>query len=210
MTHRHRPGPGRRSGLALLLGIGLLLSAGCASAPPGAGGNPLASRPRIALLPLENLTTKAEAGEVLSRIVMMSLSRSAQCQVVEPGDVNAALDLLGIRYTGSVSRDQLQALAGKIGMDFLMVGSVLETGKVRTAYAEVPSVGLALRVLDVTTGRVVWADMRFRDGADGETLFGWGRQTNEQKLADGLVRSMLKDFRLPPPAGSPSDQGGPR
>jgi hypothetical protein len=91
-----------------------------------------------------------------------------------------------------------------------MVGSVLESGRVRTAYWEVPSVGLALRVLDVTTGQVVWADMKFKDGADGETLFGWGRQTNDQKLADQLVRDMLKDFRLPAPARSLSDQGGPR
>lgn len=200
--HRFRP-------LAVLLaGLGLVLLAGCAAGPPSP--ELLAGRPRLALLPLENLTAQAEAADVLSRIVLMNLGRTHRCQMVEPGDVDAVLDILGIRYTGSVSKDQLKELGEKIGTDYLMVGSVLESGKVRTAYSEVPSVGLALRVLDVATGQVVWANMKFRDGADGETLFGWGRQTNDQKLADQLVRDMLKDFRLPAPARSLSDQGVPR
>lgn len=192
----------------LMVGLALGLLAGCAAGPPAS--DLMVGRPRLALLPLENLSSQAEAGEVMSRIVLMNLGLTKSCQVVEPGDVDAVLDVLGIRYTGSVSKDQLKELGGKIGADYLMVGSLLESGKVRTAYAEVPSVGLALRVLDVATGQVVWADMKFRDGADGETLFGWGRQTNDQKLADRLVRDMLKGLRLPAPARSLSDQGGPR
>ncbi|MBI5836551.1 MAG: hypothetical protein HZB25_04840 [Candidatus Eisenbacteria bacterium] len=149
----------------------------------------------MALLPLENLTPKVDAGDVFTRILFVELTRSGLCQTVEPGEVEAALSELGIRGTGAVSHAQARELAGKLKVRYLLLGSVLEQGTVRRSDMELPAVGVALKLLDADSSRVAWASMGFRTGEDRETVFGWGREMDVQRLSAGLAASLVEELR---------------
>jgi hypothetical protein len=179
----------------------VLAGVGGAFVAPGA---PLAGRPRLALLPLEDLSDKAEAGEILARILFSELARTGVCDVVEPGQVQAAMDELSLRDAGGLSAERARQLSDTLGAPFLMLGSVLESGTVRAPDGDVPTLALALRILDARAGRVIWADMMARTGEDGETLFGWGREYDSSKMAQQMAATMFRSLReLAGPATPP-------
>ena len=175
----------------------LILGWGCAGAPAKARETQAIPRdhPRAALLPLENLTAAADAGEAMSRIVWTELARSGAVELIDPGNVDAALDSMQIRAAASITSDQLRALGDTLGVGYVFSGSVLESGRVSTPEGDVPSVGLTLRMVETKSARVVWAGMRFRSGEDQETVFGWGRVRSAERLAEDAVAELLKDFR---------------
>ena len=193
-------GGGRQAAGGVSLGglVLALLLAGCAATHPFVlSPAPAGQLPRVALLPLEDLSGRADAGNVFARILFVELVRTRTCDVIEAGIVEAAAESLRIRNTGSLAREEVRALGARLGVAYLMLGSLLESGTVRTTAGEVPSVGVALKLLDTDSGRVVWAAMRFRTGEDRETVFGWGRQHDRQKLAAELAAEVLQGFRIP-------------
>jgi TolB-like protein len=165
-------------------------------------------RPRLALVPLENLTGRGDAGEGFSRILFVELVRKGTFEVVDLGDVETAMDSLRIRPTASLSGPQRQALGDRLSVAYVMVGSLLESGSVRTPDGDVPSASVALKLLEVGSGRVAWARMAVRSGDDHESVFGWGRQLSPQKLAAALAVEALADLRVPA-AGADTKGGKP-
>lgn len=161
--------------------------------PLGVTGQPA---PRAAVVPLENLTARADVGELLTRMLFAETAHLGLFDLVEPGVVNQTLEDLRIRPTGTLSRTELQGLRDSLGLDYVMIGTVLESGTVHAWDAEVPVVALALRLLDATTGRVVWADFGARSGDDRETVFGFGRETYGDKLAGAVIREMLETLHV--------------
>ncbi|MBI5710478.1 MAG: hypothetical protein HZC42_09275 [Candidatus Eisenbacteria bacterium] len=193
------------------LALAAALLAGCASAPPRARGvRAVTGLPvRVALLPLENLTGNADAGNLMTRILFVELVRTHACEVVEAGIVDTAVVELRIRNGGSLSAAELRGLGSMLDVRYVLAGTVLESGSARTPDGDVPTLGVALKLLDVGSGRVVWAQMRFRTGDDRETVFGWGREKDPQRLAAALAADVLKDFSIPG-AGAPHDSTGGR
>lgn len=181
--------------LPAALALGLLL-AGCAAhapLPPPAAGD----RPLVALLPLENLSGHAEYTDRLTQVVWTEMGRSPLWEVVDPGEMEAALSDARVRSSLAMTREQMQKLTKRTGARWLMAGTIVECGLVRTPDGEVPTLALALRLLDGETGRVRWTELRTRSGEDRETVFGWGRVTNLERLAQGTARELIEAVRLP-------------
>lgn len=196
--------------LAALAPLALALAlAGCAASTAPVPRVPGAVLERVALLPLENLATTPESGDLVTRVTYGTLSQSGRCEMVEPGDVEAAMRDLRVRTSGMLTTDQAVKLATRMQARYLLTGTILECGTVRTPDGEVPSVGLTLRMLDGNTGRVTWNAMRVRTGDDHETLFGWGREVSLERLAQRALEDMLKRFPLPSAASvAAPDSGG--
>lgn len=153
--------------------------------------------PRVALLPLENLTGRSEFGERFSRLVWATIGRDERFRVVDVGEVEAAIGEVRIRNAGLVSRDQVTRLARRLDARWIFAGALLECGTVRTPDGDVPAFGMTLRVIDGRTGEVVWADMRARTGEDRETIFGWGRESSLDRLAESAARDLVDHVKLP-------------
>lgn len=184
----------RRAGLCMLA----LLLAGCAASRPGIGIAPAPGAPVVAVLPFDNLSERTDAGDVTTRIFVAQLSGLGVCRVLEPGEVEAALEGAQIRSASVLTYAQIKELGERLKTRHLLMGTVLESTKLRTAETEVPAVGVSLRLLSTTTGEVEWTGIRFRSGDDRETLFGWGRTYSAQKLTADLAEEMLRHFpRLP-------------
>ncbi len=192
-----------------------LAVAGCAAtapAPvmaPGAPGAPGApALQRVAMLPLENLSGRAEPGEMVTRVFFGALGRTGACEMVEPGDVEAGLSQFRIRTTGMLTSEQAVKLAERLRAAYLMTGAILNCESVRTPEGDVPSVGVSMRLLSGADGRVVWTAMRVRSGEDRETVFNWGRVHSLERLTEQTAEELFRRFRLPAGPDSLPAPGG--
>ncbi len=197
-------------GAALALGAALLLGGCAASVPPPMPVGALANLPRVAMMPLENLSGRPEATEPVTRIFLGALGETRQCQTIEPGDVEGVFTVLRIRDATGLTSDRVPEVASRLGARYLLAGTLLEYGSVRSPDGDVPTVGVSLRLIDGKNARVVWSAMRVRSGEDRETMFGWGRVRSVDQLADRIARELLRDFRLPAEGDSAAVGGGGR
>lgn len=192
--------------------VPILLTAalmGCAATAPPPRTAP-AGAPGMAVLPFEDLSGQAGIGERLSRIAYTELVRAGRWHVEEPGEVDAVLAEARVRSTGIMTRDQTMRVSERLGVRWLLAGTALEYGRVRTPDGDVPTVGLSLRLLDGRSGRVVWADQRFRSGEDRETVFSWGRVNDISQLASRTAAELLDGIRLPAAEDTTSVRRGSR
>lgn len=198
--------PGRA--LALLAGAALVLL-GCAAASPRPA--PVTGeRPRLALLPLENLSGHPEAGDLVTRVVFVTLERTGCCELVEPGEVEALLAELRLRTPGMLARAEVAELSSRLRAPYLMLGTILESGPVRTPDGEVPSVGLALRLVSGDSAKVLWSGLKVRTGEDRETVFGWGRERSLERVTERTAQGALADFQIPSTKDATVVKGGGR
>ena len=205
------PGTVRRSVVLGPLAACALLLAGCAAhVPPPPPVGVSSTLPRLALMPLENLSTRVDASDRVSRVIVGVLGESRTCQPVEPADVEQVFTRLRIRDANGVTRDRVPELAAQLDARWLMAGTILEYGLIKTPEGEVPSIGLTLRLIDGRDGRTAWSAMRVRTGEDRETVFGIGRVRSLDQLTERLARELLADFRLPAPGDTTANPGGSR
>lgn len=149
------------------------------------------------MLPLENLSGRAEYGERFSRLTWSALGRTARFDIVDPGEVEAVLVEMRIRSASSLTTEQVLKIASRLKARWIVAGTLLECGASHTPDGDIPMFGLALRVLDGRSGKIVWTDLRSRTGQDHETIFGWGREENLDRLAESTTRELIDHLHLP-------------
>ncbi len=154
-----------------------------------------ADHPRVALVPFENLAGREEQSAIFTKIFFAQLVASGALEMVDPVQVESAMDSLGIRSATAMTPLGLRTLADTLHARYVLLGSVLESGAIQGAGGPVPAVGAALRLVEPASGRVAWAAAHFRSGEDRETVFGWGREMSTEKLISVLAVDMLRDFR---------------
>lgn len=174
-------------------------AAAAAPAPAAAPAAASAShgRPAMVMLPLENLSGRAEYGDRFTRLVWAAVGRTGRYDLADAGEVDATLVELRIRSAGSLTREQILKLAGRLKARWILAGTLLECGTAHTPDGDMPTFGLVLRAIDGRTGKVVWTDMRSRTGQDRETVFGWGREENLDRLADTTTKDLVGRLRTP-------------
>jgi TolB-like protein len=151
--------------------------------------------PRAALVPFENLAGREEQSQIFTKVFFAQLVASGAFEMIDPAQVEAAMDSLGIRAAGSMTPADVRALADTLHAPYLLLGSVLESGSIQGGSGPVPAVGATLRLTEAASGRVAWAGVHFRSGEDRETVFGWGRVMSAERLITELASDMLRDFR---------------
>jgi TolB-like protein len=190
------------------LALAGVLAWGCAGPArwSGAAEPPLARRPAVAVLPLENLSGTLDAGDAMTHIVLTHLAAAGFCEVRDLGDVEKRLREIRMRNTASPTTEQLRALGDSLHVAYVLCGTLLEQGMVRTPDGEVPAVGVTLKLVDVATARIRWARMMVKTGEDRETVFGLGRQLDATRVAGELAEALVRDLAQlagPPPRGEP-------
>ncbi len=163
------------SRLTLILVAGLWL-AGCGGVAPSTYVHPnydFSNVKKVAVLPLENLTSDQTAGEKVRKIVVTELLASGVVDVVEPGQVNKALAVQNLQNPGAMSPEESKKLATALGVQLLIVGSVESYDRVQVGGVQAPEVTLTLRGVDAESGTVVWAASHTQGGATfGARLLG--------------------------------------
>lgn len=231
MKALHSAGEGRRgwpqSAVELGLALGIALGASsCASPgrkPSGDSGALTLERPAldfggevfvdftsrsadyrmVAVLPFK--AAVEQAGESISDMFTTELLKTAKYGLIERGQIASVLKEQELGLSGVVD-DQMAVELGRIlGVQGVVVGSVSEYGLQKVKIARAPSVGLSVRMIDTTTGKIVWSISHTQVGSAMTSLSAQaGRVVDEmvQALAAALIDAGDEQADgLPPPIG---------
>jgi Peptidoglycan-synthase activator LpoB len=135
---------------------------------------------RVAVLPFQNHTDDRQAGSRATRLAITELLASGTVDVVEPGEVQAALTKL----TGAVpgrsqepSTEQVVALAKALGVQAVILGAVTQSEIMRSGGQAIPAVTLDLHMVETETGATVWAATNSEKGTSfGSRVLGTAGQ----------------------------------
>jgi hypothetical protein len=131
---------------------------------------------KVAVLPLENLSKDAQAGERATRILITELLASGAVDVVEPGELRAAVQELKMDRTTPTS-EQIIALGEHLQLQAVITGSITQSDVIRSGSVLVPVVTLDLHMLETETGQPVWAATHTEKGSGvGAALLGTGAE----------------------------------
>ena len=172
-----------RRSRAVVLAIGVLALVGCASTvqewvKPGA-----AHINRLAVLPFENQTSALRAGQAVSDLLVSELLATGATTVMDPSEV---ADLLRRESLDSADAGRLpsaQRLGRILQVSHVLQGAVTEY-RYKPGLSETPAVGVTARLIDVTTGEVVWTASHARLGSS------WIREDGLGRVAQRVAHDM--------------------
>jgi TolB-like protein len=172
-------------------------ASGCSPHPQAYRGEPIQAGLRVAVVPFSNYTGDRDAPDQVLPLILVELARLPGVSVVEPGKVEAVLDQEPWLLFDRIPPDLVDRFGEEMEADALLVGSILAYGQRDGAVGPVPEVSVACRLLEVPGGKILWSVVHSRDGEDGESVFGLGREESLNRLAREAVRETLETF--PPP-----------
>ena len=202
-TPRPRPPALRRTTLLLVV----LSAIGCASPPaPTVYLHPnadLAVFRKVAVLPLQNLTSDRFASDRTREILTVELLAGGVFEPLEVGEVNRVLRVQNLAALDDLGPEAVARLGEALGVHELLrngtttalvMGSVMDSTERRVGTLTAPQVALSLKMLDVQTGTTVWSVVDARTGLSTTTrLFGVGEETSSQAVRE-LVRQLLDEL----------------
>ena len=161
------------------LALTVLLVAGCASFTGESGPN-LPRTAKWGIVPMVNYSQTPQAGERSEQILLSVLSSRGLHPRVYPVSTQGEQALMddNERLTGALEWAREQKL------DYVVSGSV-EEWQYKNGLDGEPAVGISLRVLEASSGRVLWSKSGARAGWSRESLAG-----NAQTVIDKLVGAL--------------------
>lgn len=186
------------SRLICMLAIVLMLG-GCAPGPRiySSAGLSLLNMASLALLPFDNLSGESGASKQVYDIFLVEFLKVGRFSVVDPGEVERILADERIRFTAELSREQITKVGNEVGATILVQGVILEYG-IRQIHGfnmvEVPYLSIMVKMVDTKTGEILWASSYSRNGNDTEKVFGIGRVTSLNRLAELMAAEMVESL----------------
>jgi len=122
---------------------------------------------RVAVLPFDNQTNDRQAGPRATRLTITELLASGAVEVVEPGEVQMALNkVTGTALGRSVlpSTEQMIALGKALNVQGIVMGTVTQSENLRSGTVPIPVVTLDMHMVETETGATVWATTQSEKG----------------------------------------------
>ena len=174
--HRHH-GP-----IVAILLAGLLTLAGCAGKMKTTQfTNPkfdFSYVERVAVLPFENLSSDRQAGPRATRLMITELLASGAIDVVEPGEVQAAMTKAQMGQAGRAgppNTEQIVSIGKSLRVQAIIVGNVTQSEVLRSGAVMIPVVTLDVHMIEAETGATVWAATHTeKGGSAGARVLGTG------------------------------------
>jgi hypothetical protein len=148
----------------------------------------------VILIPFLNLTRAGTVNQAVSNIVLDALFHDGY-RVIEPGMVEYQLRSRFVLPFGEIDEDDLKAVASDFNAEYCITGSITQYGVTSTQTGlTVPSVEIMTRVLDASTGKLLWAGQVQRSGDDYSTVLGLGTILSPGKLLQHAVMDLLQSI----------------
>jgi len=147
-----------------------------------------------AIVPFDDSSPQAKAGDIVSGLVLSELVREGR-RVVEPGMVRELFRRNNLITHGEIDLSLLTQLRDSLGVDRVITGCV-DRFQPATTGAEWsrPEVALGGRCLDAGTGRILSAFEDARNGGDSESILRLGGYHSLGRLAWTAVQVMMKNL----------------
>lgn len=126
----------------------------------------------IAVAPFENLTDTKDATAVVSGKLQEALIESSNVWVTDWDKVADQLVHYGFDRGIPIGMTLAKTIVSKLRVSMILYGSIIDYGyrEGPDGKADIPSVGIELSLLNVQTGRVLFAGSFVQNGKQGESL----------------------------------------
>jgi TolB-like protein len=143
-------------------------------------------RRTIAVVPFVNVSTRRNAGEIVTLLFVRHLSSVPRFRVLDAGVVRRQLVDARIVMADGLSLADADTVAALTEADFVLGGRVIRYDDPEGAAAE-PQVEFSAVVVERATRRVVWSSSSYNKGRDGMSFFGRGASRTAHVMATQMV-----------------------
>ena len=157
--------------------------AGADSLVYAAPGFSLVRGTTMAVAPFQNLTQTQSAGGIVSNDIAITFARSRLFRVYGENLFQIRMPYAGLNPALPVDRSIAMKIGQPIGLNYVIFGSVVEYGYQLTPQGSrtLPIVGVDVRIVDIRSGRIVFAGSFAKEGSSGGTL-------------DGVAKQVVREF----------------
>jgi hypothetical protein len=149
----------------------------------------------VAVLPLQNLSNDRAAGVRATRLLITELLSTGAVDVVEPGEVQSALDRIAVRQS-TPATEEIVELGRALEVQGVVLGSVTQSESIRSGTVSVPVVTLDVHMLETETGAAVWAVTHTEKGSGlGAKVLGTGAEPiseTTRRCVQAIVATLVK------------------
>jgi TolB-like protein len=138
----------------------------------------------ICVLPFENLSSAPEASRIVADVLALRLA--TERNVIEPAVMRSAALAARIGSFRNIASRDLEALAESLGTPLFLRGTVYSFATTGEARFHVE-----MSLVDIKTGRVLWAAQHVRKGSDYIGFLMQGNVSNAVSLTDRVVSEMI-------------------
>lgn len=167
------------------------VSAGCA--PPPSQENKNDPAVRIAIFPFENFSDDKDALPKIIPVIRSRLEKKG-IEIIDGDGLDKILLRERIRYRGYIPRGLARKIRAELNVNAILIGAV------SSFYAGAdPVIGLSARLVDSSSGYILWANQATAAGGDFSKILDLGKITSIDKLIPRVVDRLLADFTTAPP-----------
>lgn len=148
---------------------------------------------RIALFPFENFSDDKDALKQVIPVLRSRLEKEG-LEILDDESLNRFLIKERIRYSGYISKDVARKIESELNVKAILTGSVNSFSA-----AGNPIVGLSARLIDSSSGQILWANHASASGEDFTTILGMGKIGAVGKLIPKVADRLLATFNTEPP-----------
>jgi len=148
---------------------------------------------KVAVMPFENFTADEYAAEKIRRIVITDLL-SRGVEVVEPGEITRIIRESKIKSLSSIKTAEVQEIGKASGAYAIMIGSVEYYGISRGVSVTYPEVTANFKLMETSTGKVLWSVRHTSGGADFWTRHFGSEGKSLSEAAGEVVREAMNTF----------------
>ncbi len=145
---------------------------------------------RIAIFPLENLTSNEYADEKVRNLLIMDLL-SRDIDVIEPGEVTRVFKELKIKSFESMSEMDMQSVGNMLNVDVILKGSVGTYEMKKGVAIEYPEVSIHLMLIDTKSGQILWSAWHTSGGASFWTRHFGAEGSTLDKTASKVIKEVF-------------------
>ena len=178
--------------ILLILILVLFSVSASASGMEDPQGSVAEGQKKIALLPFDNITMESSA---LIRVMPKIRQRLENLGfgVITEDDIANFLCERRLRANSYVSTDIAQAVGRELGAGMIMAGSI-----VSYKAGEMPKIGIIARLIDSSTGTIIWADYISVSGEDYTVILGLGTVKKMEVLIPKALDKLFASFSTVP------------
>ena len=197
--------------LPLLAATACMLAAGCASSPvvgdpyfacTKSKANVFARQSQSKVLKIAVVPFKASTeliGSSVSDMVVTELLRTQKYQLVERGQMSKVLGETELAMAGLSDAKAVEA-AKMLGAEAVVVGTVDEYGTQAKGGDTYAVVGLAIRLIDCATGKIMWSADLAKIADDDDIPLATHARDVVHELVSGLYQNLTGQVGTLPPA----------
>jgi TolB-like protein len=147
---------------------------------------------RIALFPFENLTDDKNAPVEIMPVLKSRLEKKG-LEIADEDSLNKFLLKERVRSTGYISRDIAQKMEKELHVKAILVGSITSYYPLKN-----PQAGVLARLIDSSSGAILWANQASATGDDFTKILGLGTVRSMDELIPIVVDRLLNSFSITP------------